>query len=82
MPEVDKITLDQLQTGHKGRIIEIKGGHTLIDRLAAIGIRTGKSITKKGSMLMRGPVTIQVDNAQIALGFGMAKKIILEPTKK
>ena len=82
MPDVNKMTLDQLQTGHKGRIIEIKGGHGFINRLDAIGIRTGKIITKKGSMLMRGPVTIQVDNAQIAIGFGMAKKIVVEPAKK
>jgi len=30
-------------------------------------------------MLMRGPVTIEVDRAQIAIGFGMANKIIVKP---
>jgi Fe2+ transport system protein FeoA len=29
-------------------------------------------------MLMRGPVTIEVDRAQIAIGFGMARKIIVK----
>jgi len=82
MPEASKITLDQLQTGRKGRIIDIRGGHGLVNRLDAMGIRTGKIITQKGSMLMRGPVTIQVDNAQVAIGFGMAKKIVVEPIKK
>jgi Fe2+ transport system protein FeoA len=28
---------------------------------------------------MRGPVTVKVGNAQIAIGFGMANKIIVEP---
>jgi Fe2+ transport system protein FeoA len=29
-------------------------------------------------MLMRGPVTIEVNRAQIAVGLGMASKIIVE----
>lgn len=47
-------------------------------RLNAMGIRPGKQITKVSSMFMRGPVTIQVDNAQLALGFGMARRILVE----
>jgi Fe2+ transport system protein FeoA len=27
---------------------------------------------------MRGPVTIQVDRVQVAIGFGMANKIIVD----
>jgi len=29
-------------------------------------------------MIMRGPVTIEVDRAQVAIGFGMAGRIIVE----
>jgi Fe2+ transport system protein FeoA len=29
---------------------------------------------------MRGPVTIQIDRAQVAIGYGMAKKIVIEVT--
>jgi Fe2+ transport system protein FeoA len=29
-------------------------------------------------MFMQGPVTIQVDRAQVAIGFGMAGKILVE----
>ncbi len=50
----------------------------MVNRLSALGIRPGKRITKVGSMLMRGPVTIQVDRAQVAVGFGMASRIIVE----
>jgi Fe2+ transport system protein FeoA len=31
---------------------------------------------------MRGPITIRIDNSQIAIGFGMARKIILQVEKK
>ncbi|MFC1999007.1 ferrous iron transport protein A [Chloroflexota bacterium] len=47
-------------------------------RLASMGIRAGKAITKVSSMMMHGPVTIKIDNSQIALGHGMAKKIHVE----
>ena len=50
----------------------------MVNRLDALGIRPGKRITKVGSMFMRGPVTVQVDRAQVAVGFGMASRIIVE----
>ncbi len=50
----------------------------MVNRLSALGIRPGKRITKISAMLMRGPVTVQVDRAQVAVGFGMASRIIVE----
>ena len=35
-------------------------------------------VTKISSMLFRGPVTLRVGNAQVAIGFGMANRIIVE----
>jgi len=58
-------------------VIQIQGGYGLVNRLNALGIRPGKRITKISSMFMRGPVTIQVDRAQVAIGFGMARRIIV-----
>lgn len=75
-------TIVQMRTGEKGRIIEIAGGHGLTRRLEAMGIRSGKKITKVSSMLMRGPVTIQVDGVQVAIGFGMARRILVELESK
>lgn len=47
-------------------------------RLDSLGIRVGKSVTKVSSQLMRGPVTIRIDSFQVAVGFGMAKKILVK----
>ena len=77
MPNGRQITLIGMQTGQSGVVVQIQGGRGLIGRLNALGIRPGKRITKVGSMLMRGPVTIQVDRAQVAIGFGMASRIIV-----
>jgi len=68
-----------MQTGQSGRVVEIQGGFGVIDRLNALGIIPGKRITKISSMLARGPVAIQVDRAQLAVGYGMANKIIVQP---
>ena len=78
MSDSKQITLRQMQAGQSGKVAQIQGGHGLINRLSALGIRPGKKITKVGSMFMRGPVTVQLDSTQVAIGFGMANKVIVE----
>ena len=78
MPYRNLVTLTRMQTGQSGRVDEIQGGFGVVDRLNALGIIPGKRITKISSVLARGPVAIQVDRAQLAIGYGMAKKIIVE----
>ena len=78
MPDGKQTTLARMQAGQSGIVIQIQGGHGLVNRLSALGIRPGKRINKVSSMFMRGPVTIQVDRSQVAIGFGMANKIIVE----
>ncbi|UCD86165.1 MAG: ferrous iron transport protein A [Deltaproteobacteria bacterium] len=72
------LPLSQMKTGQKGVVIQIAGGRGLNSRLAALGIRIGHEVTKVSSMLMAGPVVVKVGNTEIALGFGMAQKIIVE----
>jgi len=67
-----------MEIGQTGTVIGILGGRGLMRRLEALDIRPGKKVTKVSSTLFRGPVTLRVDNAQIAIGFGMAKRIIVE----
>ena len=81
MPDEKLITLRQMQSGQNGRVVEIQGGHGLVTRLSALGIRPGKRITKVSSMLLRGPVTIQSGHTRVAIGFGMANKIIVKLDK-
>ncbi|HUU65617.1 MAG TPA: FeoA family protein [Dehalococcoidales bacterium] len=72
------VTLRQMQSGKSGKVVQVQGGMGLANRLSALGVRPGKKITKVSSMLMRGPVTIQSGNTRMAIGFGMANKIIVE----
>lgn len=71
-------TLVQMEIGQSGTVIAVLGGRGLIRRLDALGIRPGKKVTKISATLFRGPVTLRVDNAQVAVGFGMANRVIVE----
>ncbi|GAI06854.1 unnamed protein product [marine sediment metagenome] len=78
MHQGGQLTLRQMEIGQTGTVIGILGGRGLMRRLEALGIRPGKKVTKVSSTLFRGPVTLRVDNAQLAIGFGMANRIIVE----
>ena len=78
MSDGKQIPLSRMESGQSGKVIDIQGGHGVIRRLDALGIRSGRSITKISSMFMRGPVTLQIGNSHIAIGFGMAKRILIE----
>jgi ferrous iron transport protein A len=77
----EQLTLAEMKTGQMGTVVEVLGGHGLIRRLDALGVRPGKKVTKISSALFHGPVTLKVDSTQVAVGFGMAKKIIVEVDK-
>ncbi len=77
----EQLTLAEMRTGQAGTVVRVLGGHGLIQRLDALGIRPGKKVTKINSTLFHGPVTLRVDNAQVAVGFGMARKIVVEVDK-
>ena len=78
MPSEKQISLSRMEAGQSGTVVQIEGGRGLINRLSALGVRPGQRVTKVSSMFMRGPVTIEVGNAQVAIGFGMAMRIIVE----
>ena len=78
MPQKKQLTLNQLETGQIGVVVQVFGGRGLIRRLDALGIRPGKKVTKVSAMLFRGPVSLRIGSAQVAIGFGMACKILVE----
>ncbi len=76
-----KLTLGQMGSGQTGTIIRILGGRGLNRRLEALGVRPGKKVTKISTMMFNGPVTLRTDHTQIAVGFGMAQRILVELDK-
>ncbi len=72
------ISLKDMKRGEEGVVAEITGGMGAAQRIRSMGIRIGKKIKKGESHFWRGPQTIIVDNFKVALGFGMALKIMVE----
>jgi len=74
----DVVTLAAMRPGQRGVVMDVRGGHRMTERLAALGVRPGKRISKVSSMLLGGPVTIEVDRAQVAIGHRTAGRILVD----
>jgi Fe2+ transport system protein FeoA len=73
-----RISLIQLEANHKSKVIEILGGTNLEDKLMNMGVYKGKEVTKLSHIGLRGPVVIKTGRSILALGHGVAAKIIVE----
>ncbi len=76
-----RISLVEMRVGETGKIVEIQGGHGMARRLETLGIRIGKEVKKLSGQLMRGPILIQAGNTQVGIGFGMARRVLVEVDK-
>jgi ferrous iron transport protein A len=47
-------------------------------RLEALGLRPGKRIDRLSGMPFGGPVTICLDGRRLAIGYGVARRILVE----
>ena len=72
------ISLVDMRIGQSGTVMGFQGGGGFARNLNALGVRIGKRIRKVSSMLMNGPVVVEVDGMRIAIGFGMARRIAVE----
>lgn len=73
-----KISLVQMKIKQKAKIIEINPGSSLQNRLRSMGLVEGKEITKLSQFALRGPIAVKIGHTVLALGYGMASKIIVE----
>jgi ferrous iron transport protein A len=77
----EQLSVAQMRIGQTGTVVGVMGGPGLIRRLDALGIRPGKQVTKTSSTLFHGPVTLAVSSSRVAVGFGMARRIIVTVDK-
>ncbi|MFH0775054.1 MAG: FeoA family protein [bacterium] len=70
--------LAEMKVGEIGVISEIQGGENYTKRLSTLGIVVGANIKKLSQQALRGPVVVEVGRSKIAIGFSLAKKIVME----
>ena len=73
-----RFNLAEIPNGMRAKIVDIAGGIGLQRRLHAMGVRPGRAVTKCSGTFMRGPVVIRMEGTQVALGYGMARKVLVE----
>lgn len=73
-----EIALSKLKTGKTGKIKRLADGREFKTKMISLGVRVGKTIKVQSSHRFGGPVTVEIDNMRIAIGRGMAEKIIVE----
>lgn len=71
------LPLAELEPGRPARIVGIEGGRDLRRRCLALGLRPGAEIAISQSR--RHGVVIGSDNTRVALGEGMAERLLVEP---
>jgi len=75
------ISLTSLFEGEKGVITHAFGGFGLVRRLAEMGLTPGVEIKLLRKCPFRGPLQIEVRGSVLALGYGIASKVFVKPSK-
>ncbi|MGA1840512.1 MAG: FeoA family protein [bacterium] len=74
----DVISLAEMEVNTEGIIHKLESGAAFQSRLQALNIRTGKRIKKISANPFRGPIVVEVDSSRVAIGYGMAQKVMVE----
>ncbi len=70
--------MDAFKSGEKAKVIEVKGGWGLRQKLSEMGILPGQVVIISNSSFWRGPIVVQINSNEVALGRGVARKIVAE----
>ncbi len=76
--EVIRSSLDKIAAGAKANVVALKAGWGMQRRLADLGLTPGTELKMVNSG-RPGPVVLEVRGSRLALGQGVAAKIIVRP---
>ncbi len=74
---MDYRNLTQIAIGKEVKVVEINAGKQFNRKIEAMGLRVGVKIKKLSAQVLKGPVTIKIGSTKVAIGHGMAKKILV-----
>jgi ferrous iron transport protein A len=69
--------LTELKLGEEGTIVAVQGGRGMQVRLRNMGLVEGQVIRKVSALAWGGPVVVVVKRTQVAIGRGMARRILV-----
>lgn len=77
----DVIALTSLREGETGVVVHTFGGFGLVRRLAEMGLTPGVKVKVLRRGPLRGPFEIEVRGVALALGRGVASRVLIRPLK-
>jgi ferrous iron transport protein A len=79
MKKVDeRLTLFDVKEGSESIIVSILGGKMASKRLADLGLKSGSPVKVISRSLFSGPIQIEVNGSRLAIGKGLALKIMVK----
>lgn len=75
------VPLLSLNEGERGIFVRAIGGYGLVRRLADMGLTPGAEVKIVRKCVFGGPVEIEVRGVTLAIGRGIAARIMVKPTK-
>ncbi|WP_010478832.1 FeoA family protein [Thermococcus zilligii] len=70
------VPLNSLRPGEAGIVVNLQGGPNFRSRLYAMGLAPGAAV-RVVSVYSSGPVVVEVGGTRLALGRGMASKVLV-----
>lgn len=77
MEKTESKTLVNLSPGDQGVVRGVAGGQGVRRNLENLGVRKGSRIKVISRHFKGGPVVIMAGNTKVAIGFGMARKVLV-----
>ena len=70
------VPLSEIGLNRPARVVEIRGGSGIVQRLAELGIFSGTVLTV---LRGKGPVIVESRGQRLVIGHGMVGRILVEP---
>jgi DtxR family transcriptional regulator, Mn-dependent transcriptional regulator len=76
----DTVAITSLQLGEKAKIVFVRGGGGVTQRLCDLGLTNGTIISLLREAPLHGPIEICVRGCKLVIGRGIAEKIFVQKT--
>lgn len=74
---VETCTLEAVPNTAQAEVVTVEGGPRATCQLAQLGITVGAQLHVRGSAPWGGPILVEVNRSTVAVGRGMARKVVV-----
>jgi len=72
------IRLVECRKGDRVRIVKLEAGRSAALHLVHLGLDVGQTVEIRQRSPLRGPLLVAHDGTEVAIGYGLAEKILVE----